>query len=159
MRRGLNGVASSARRQALALLVGLACGTGCRHGAPDADVRARFGVFFGGEVQEREQIPLVLDRARQTIGLRLEFTAAPTAARELVWELDKPAGKKPNDTTRVVAYGEAKTRVGETVQDVPLAFQQNDRPGAWRVRVTLDGKRLLDRPFTVIPASEAPSED
>jgi hypothetical protein len=118
-------------------------------------VRARFGVFFGGEVQEREQIPLVLDRARQTIGIRLEFANPPAAERPITWELDKPVGKKATDTTRVVAYGEARTRGGDSVLDVPLAFQPGDRPGPWRVRVAFDGTRVLDRAFSVTPASDA----
>jgi hypothetical protein len=149
----------AARRALCGLAVAALLGAGCRRGTTEPDVRVRFGVFFGGQVQEREQIPLVVDRARQTIGLRLEFADAPAAERRVAWELEKPAGKKPSEATRVVAYGEAKTRIGQAVLDVPLAFQESDRPGAWRVRVDLDGKRVLDRPFTVIPASEAPAED
>jgi hypothetical protein len=40
---------------------------------------------------------------------------------------------------------------------VPLAFRTGDRPGAWRIRVALDGKSVLDRAFQVVPAP--PSED
>jgi hypothetical protein len=142
-------------RRPLVLGLGLVLAAACQRANPTPDVRVRFGVFFGGELQEREQIPLVVDRARQTIGLRLEFSEPPTSERRVAWELDKPAGKKPSDSARVVAYGAAKTRVGEAVLDVPLAFQASDRPGAWRVRVTLDDQRVLDRPFTVTPANEA----
>lgn len=159
MRRAVKAVPRAARRGLLGLALAAPFAASCRRGGPEPDVRVRFGVFFGGEVQEREQIPLIVDRARQTIGFRLEFADAPTTERRIAWELDKPVGKKPNDTTRVVAYGEAKTRIGGAVLDVPLAFQDSDRPGAWRVRLDLDGKRVLDRPFTVIPASEAPAED
>ena len=159
MRRAVRHFPKAARRGLLGLAVTALLGASCHRGRPEPDVRVRFGVFFGGEVQEREQIPLIVDRARQTIGLRLEFAAPPTAARRVAWELDKPAGKKPSDATRVVAYGEANTRIGEAVLDLPLAFLESDRPGAWRVRVDLDGKRVLDRPFTVIPASEARAED
>lgn len=159
MRRALSAVPELPRRPLLALALGVAFAAGCRRGGAEPDVRVRFGVFFGGEVQEREQIPLVVDRARQMIGLRLEFTNPPTAEHRVSWELDKPTGKKPSDTTRVVAYGEAQTRIGEAVLDVPLAFQAHDRPGAWRVRVALDGKPVLERPFTVIPANEAPADD
>ncbi len=119
----------------------------------------RFGVFFGGEVQEREQIPLIVDRARQTIGARLEFVTAPKSERRVSWELDKPAGKKDGAGGRIVAYGEARTRIGEAVLDVPLAFQAGDRPGAWRVRVALDEKRVLDRAFTVTAAGEPSASD
>jgi hypothetical protein len=159
VRRALNRGTRAAGLGLLALVAGLAVATGCRRTDAPPDVRVRFGVFFGGEVQERERIPLVIDRARQTIGLRLEFSEPPRAEQRVSWELDKPIGKKPGDPARVVAYGEARTRVGEPVLDVPLAFQATDRPGAWRVRVALDDKRVLDRAFSVVPASEASAGD
>jgi hypothetical protein len=162
VRRPLSATCTTRRRLltgAARLVAGLALAAGCHRAEAPRDVHVRFGVFFGGEVQEREQIPLVVDRARQAIGLRLEFSEPPALAQRVSWELDKPAGKKPGDPARVVAYGEAKTRVGEAVLDVPLAFQPTDRPGSWRVRVALDDKRVLDRPFSVVPASEAASDD
>jgi hypothetical protein len=149
-----------ARRSALAAAVlALTALAACRRAEPLPDVAVRFGVFFGGEVQEREKIPLVVDRARQSIGIRLEFASPPGSEQNVRWELDKPAPGKSPEGARVVAYGEAKTRPGAAVLDLPLAFQAGDRPGAWRVRVALDGKRVLDRPFTVTPASEAPTEE
>ncbi|HTQ07499.1 MAG TPA: hypothetical protein VMI54_26765 [Polyangiaceae bacterium] len=143
----------------LALLAVLFAGA-C-HAAPEAPaVHARFGVFFGGQIEERDEIPLVLDRARQSLGIRLEFAAAPTAPERVSWELEKPRATKTGASLgSIVDYGEARTRPGEPVLDVPLAFREGDRPGAWRVRVALDGKNVLDRGFKVIPASEAPSEN
>jgi hypothetical protein len=132
---------------------------GCHRTEPLPDVAVRFGVFFGGQVQEREKIPLVVDRARQSIGIRLEFASPPATEQTVRWELDKPAPGKSPDGARVVAYGEAKTRPGAAVLDLPLAFQAADRPGAWRVRVALDGRTVLDRPFTVTPASDALTEE
>jgi len=131
------------------------------HRAPEPPaVRARFGVFFGGELQEREEVPLILDRTRQTIGIRLEFASAPTSTARITWELEKPvASKRGRPPGTVVDYGEARTRPGEALLDLPLAFRQGDRPGAWRVRVALDGQRVLERDFKVIPASDAPSEE
>jgi hypothetical protein len=144
------------------LLAGLAltAAFGCRR-APDAPiVEARFGVFFGGQVEEREEIPLVLDRARQSIGVRLEFGTPPANEARVTWELEKPrTGKGGASLGNVVDYGEARTRPGEPVLDVPLAFREGDRPGAWRVRVALDGKSVLDRPFKVVPAADAPNEE
>ena len=148
-----------ARAVALAVTVLLTALAACRRTEAVPDVAVRFGVFFGGQVQEREKIPLVVDRARQSIGIRLEFASPPAAEQNVRWELDKPAPGKSPDGARVVAYGEAKTRPGATTLDLPLAFQAGDRPGAWRVRVALDGKRVLDRPFTVTPASDALTED
>ena len=142
------------------LLLAALAASACR-GAPRAEpVHARFGVFFGGQVQEREEIPLIVDRARQSIGIRHEFENPPAAPERVSWELEKPrASKSGASLGTVVDYGEARTRAGEPVLDVPLAFRDGDRPGAWRVRVALEGKNVLDRPFKVIPASDAPSEN
>jgi hypothetical protein len=134
---------------------------GCARAPEPAPVRARFGVFFGGEVQEREEVPLILDRARQNIGVRLEFGDPPAAPVRVSWELEKPTGSDKSGKSQgsVVDYGEASTRPGEPVLDVPLAFRAGDRPGAWRIRVKLDGKSVLDRGFKVVPASTAAPED
>lgn len=139
----------------------LSVGTGGCHGAPPPpEVHARFGLFFGGQVQEREEIPLIVDRARQSMGVRLEFESAPAAPERVTWELTKPRVTKSGASAgSLVDYGEARTRAGEPVLDVPLAFREGDRPGAWRVRVALDGKTVLDRGFKVIPASDAPNEN
>ena len=153
---------SRVRRSSVALVVlGLAGAqlAACRQGDATPEVEAHFGVFFGGQLEEREKVPLIVDRTRQTIGIRLEFASPPRAEQSVRWELEKPAPGKSNDGAHIVAYGEAKTRVGEPVLDVPLAFESSDRPGPWRVRVALDGKRVLDRPFTVTPANEAPTEN
>jgi len=145
-------------RRALSLAA-LALLAACHRAPEPPAVRARFGVFFGGEVQERTEVPLVLDRTRQTIGVRLEFATPPTTVARVTWELEKPvASKSGKPAGTVVDYGEARTRPGEAVLDVPLSFRQGDRAGAWHVRVALDGKSVLDRAFKVIPASDAPSE-
>jgi hypothetical protein len=150
-----------ARRAVVFALGGFALAplAACRRDDTPPEVQAHFGIFFGGQVQEREKIPLIADRARQSVGIRLEFASPPRTEQNVRWELEKPAPGKTSDGTRIVAYGESRTRIGATVLDVPLAFQASDRPGSWRVRVSLDGRRVLDRPFTVTPASDAPSEN
>ena len=140
---------------------GVALALAACHRAPEPpSVSAHFGVFFGGQLQEREAVPLIVDRARQSMGVRLEFATPPPTEQRVTWEVEKPTpGKKGNDTTRLVAYGEARTRIGEAVLDVPLAFQPGDRPGPWRIRVALDGQRLLERAFAVTPATDAPADE
>jgi hypothetical protein len=146
-------------RRAFVLMVALPAAFGCRH-APDAPpVHARFGVFFGGQIQERAEIPLVFDRARQTIGVRLEFSTPPASAGRVSWELEKPHPGKGKNLGDVVEYGTARTRPGEPVLDIPLAFREGDRTGRWRIRVALDGKNVLDRAFEVVPATNAPMDD
>jgi hypothetical protein len=143
------------------LLVPLALLLVACHAAPDAPaVHARFGVFFGGQIQEREEIPLILEQTRQTLGIRLEFATPPAAPQQVTWELEKPRTSKTGmNLGSLVDYGEARTRPGEPVIDVPLAFREGDRPGAWHVRVAVGGKNVLDRGFKVIPAANAPSAD
>ena len=132
----------------------------CRRDPEPAAVHARFGVFFGGQVQERTEIPLVFERARQSIGVRLEFAEPPRTPERVTWELEKPhASKKGASLGSIVDYGEARTRTGEAVLDVPLAFRPGDQPGTWRVRVALEGRNVLDRGFKVIPASDPPGEE
>ncbi len=136
-------------------VLGVLCSAlGCERAPEVPAVRARFGVFFGGQVQEREAVPLILDRARQNLGIRLEFEEPPTAPARVSWELEKPGTNDKGGKSQgsVVDYGEARTRPGEPVLDVPLAFRAGDRPGAWRIRVALDGKSVLDRAFKVVPA-------
>ena len=150
-------MASSATRQgfwlwaALALLV-IACE---KPNEPPA-VQAKFGVFFGGQVQERAELPLVLDRTRQSHGIRLDFRDPPERPLRVTWEVDKPAGAKNEDGGKVTDYGEIRTRIGEARLEIPLAFRASDRPGAWRVRVSVAERVVLDRTFEVVPAAPAP---
>jgi hypothetical protein len=132
------------------LLAALAL-VGCEkpNDAPALD--AKFGVFFGGQVQEREELPLVLDRTRQSHGIRLDFREPPERPLRIAWEIEKPTPSKLEDAGRLVEYGETRTRPGEERLEIPLAFRQNDRPGSWRVRVTVADRLVLDRPFRVVP--------
>ena len=146
-------------RRGLIVTLGLAALLGCRQAADAPPVHARFGVFFGGQIQERSEIPLVFDRARQNIGVRLEFSTQPASEARVTWELEKPRAGKGKNLGNVVEYGEARTRPGEPVLDVPLAFRDGDRAGSWRIRVALDGKNVLDRAFNVVPATDSPTDD
>jgi hypothetical protein len=142
------------RRVAIALLSVnfFAILVGCSRPEPAPGVRARFGVFFGGDVQEREELPLILDRARQAHGIRLDFAEVPRTGLRVVWEIEKP-GSGQDGGGGLVDYGEVKTRDGSRSLDIPLSFRADDKPGAWRVRVRLEDKLLLDRPFRVVAPS------
>jgi len=146
-------------RIAATLSVALALAASCRARPPAEGVKARFGVLFGGQLQEREEIPLVLDRSRLALGLRVEWAEPPSAPVVVRWELAQPANPKDPGAGELVAFGEAQARPGEASLDVPLTFREKDRPGAWRVRVDVDGKRVLDRPFrVVVPRAPDPVE-
>jgi hypothetical protein len=132
----------------------LACGTGCRKGEEKRDVTAHFGVLFGGQIQEREEIPLVLDRSRLSLVVRVEWAEPPETAERVHWELAQPANAKDVDAGSLVAYGDARARPGEPVLDVPLAFKPGDKPGPWHVRVEVEGRTVLERPFRVVPPTK-----
>lgn len=141
-----------------AVALTLAALAGCRRGEERKPVRARFGIFFGGEVQEREEVPLVLDRARQSFGIRVEFADPPASPVLVRWELEKP-GPGADGGGGLVAYGQARARAGEPVLDIPLAFRAGDRKGAWRVRVLLGDELLLDRGFRVVTPVPLPAAE
>jgi len=131
----------------------------CKADEPAATLvdKARFGVFFGGQVQDRSELALELDRAKQSIGIRIDFKRP--LARELAvgWELSMPVRGKslPADAAdRVVQYGEATARVGQSRLDIPLAFRPGDPLGIWHVRVKVDGAVVIDRDVTVRMDSE-----
>lgn len=145
-----------ARLLVAASLVALAA---CRKREAAKPARASFGVFFGGEVQEREEIPLILDRARQSIGVRVEFQDPPASAEPVRWEIEKPSPGKDADAG-LVDYGQARVRPGEARLDIPLAFRPGDRTGNYRIRVTLGSELLLERAFRVVqPSPPAPPEE
>lgn len=140
------------------MLLGLAA---CNDPKPKGPVaHAAFGIFFGGQVQEREEIPFQLDRAKQTQGFHIDFSEPP--AKELVvgWELEVPAQRKPvrpgapSGSDRIVRLGDARARAGEPRFDQVLQFQAGDPLGTWKIKVTVEGQTVIDRSFLVYDAEE-----
>jgi hypothetical protein len=127
----------------LVFLAGL--GAGCRPTEELAGpVRsAEFGVFFGGQVQERDEIPFELDRARQSQGFRLEFTEALNQPVELHWEIHKPPSSAA--PKGVVELGQTRVAAGQTRYEHALVLQPGDPLGVWNVRVLVDERPVLDR--------------
>jgi hypothetical protein len=117
---------------------------------------AEFGVFFGGQIQERDQIPFSVDRTRQRQGFRLEFAKPLAAAVTVKWELDMPGTTRAvRDVTgrrgagRLVKLGQADARAGARTFDQELPFVPGDPLGTWNLRVTVGGELVIDRPFLV----------
>ena len=132
------------RRLALLLLVVGAC-----QRTPKGVVKAaKFGVFFGGQVQELKELPKQLDPARQRHGFRLTFAAPLTHDVPVAWEVSLPATDK--SAPRPALVGEATAKLGQSVFDVPLAFRPSDPLGAWHAKVTADNIVVIDRDFTVV---------
>ncbi|HKY40965.1 MAG TPA: hypothetical protein VJN18_33755 [Polyangiaceae bacterium] len=130
------------------LLLGLPLLFACQR-APEGVVKeAELGVFFGGQVQQLEQIPKQLDPARQRHGFRLTFAGPLSRDVPVTWELSLPAPSKGGPRPALV--GQATAKAGQAVLDVPLAFRAQDPLGAWHARVTADGGVVIDRNFVVV---------
>ena len=120
---------------------------------------AEFGIFWGGQVQERDEIPFSLDRSKQIQGVRIELAAPAKAPLEVSWELDMPGStRRARDAQgrrgkgRVVKTGRTEMRQGQDRLDLELPFEPGDPLGTWNVRVSVAGETVVDRPFLVYDA-------
>jgi len=120
---------------------------------------AQFGVFYGGQVQERKEIPFELDRSKQEHGFRIDFTQPLKEDLEVSWEIDMPGStRRVRDRRgrlgkgRLVKLGEAVVSAGRKGFDQLLPFQPGDPLGLWNIRVVVREQVLIDRPFLVYDA-------
>jgi hypothetical protein len=132
----------------VACLVLSALVAGCvERRTPDRLVaKAELGLFFGGQIQERDEIPFVLDRAKQTQGFRVEFSHVLAKPAHVRWEIDRP---NPKQRGRAVTLAQADVRAGLDRFDQEIAFQPGDPLGVWNVRVIVDDQVVIDRPVSV----------
>lgn len=121
---------------------------GCERTLPGAVKEAEFGVFFGGQVQELKEIAKELDPAREQHGFRLTFAAPLTQEQRVMWELSLPASDRGGP--RAALVGEATAKPGQTTLDVTLPFRPTDPLGMWHAKVSVAGKVVIDRDFTVV---------
>ena len=148
-------------RAAIALFAGcVAFGPGCRKEESAPPLRAEFGVFFGGQVQEREELELTRGSTRNVHGIRVDFKEAPSRALEVTWEITKPDPSSKSGTGTLVEYGKVSSRPGESRLDIPLAWKPGDRAGSWHVKASVEGAVVLDRNFRVVaPPTTKPRND
>jgi hypothetical protein len=149
------------RRSAAGLALCVALGTAavtCEPlgSVPETRVLAEFGIFYGGQVQERQDIPLEVDATRQRQGFRLQLAPAPDRALEVRWELGMPgAGRAVPDSQgrkarpRKVQLGQAHWRPGTPAFEQVLQFSPGDPLGLWNIRVLVGSQVVIDRPFEV----------
>jgi hypothetical protein len=137
-------------RSSLALVAAAALLVGCR-GKPTELEAVEFGVLFGGDIQDRETIPLELDPARQELAVRVTFREPVRVERVIKWELERPTTKRGSDAGLLYAaeLGEIRARPGERRAESKLKLRAGDLPGTWRVRVRIDGDVVLERSFRV----------
>lgn len=130
----------------------------CQSEAPadGSGLSARFGILYGGQIQERQELPLEMDRSRQVQAFRLEADPAPASPREVTWEIGM-AGSGPLRTDsrghraqrRRTRLGRALWRAGEARFEQTLAFAPGDPTGLWSIRVVVGQRVVLDQPFVV----------
>jgi hypothetical protein len=142
-------------------LAGLAACEARGNAAPHSGVRAEFGIFYGGQVQERDEIPFELDAAKQRQGFRLIASLPPKQALEVHWELGRAGrGRRVPDSqgrkarARQVQLGRAHFRPGEPVFEQVLPFAPDDPMGLWNIRVLVGDQVVIDRPFVVFDPVE-----
>ncbi|MEZ4224219.1 MAG: hypothetical protein R3B13_24935 [Polyangiaceae bacterium] len=141
----------------VSMLGTLLASAGCRPEAEPPLVKsAELGVFFGGQIQQRSEIPLQHDTSKQTQGFRLRFSRPLTHPVLVRWEVDMPgAGRRVRDAEgrrgygRLVKLAEANARAGLEVFDQAIPFAAQDSPGTWNVRVHVDDVLALDRSLWV----------
>jgi hypothetical protein len=136
------------------------CLLGCQSKPERAPLveRAAFGVFFGGQIQDRKELPFELDAAKQSCGIRIDFRAPLAQEVSVAWEIARPLSEKASKADagldRVTEVGEVAARVGERRLDVPVLFRQGQVLGSWHVRVKVDGRAVIDRDVLVFDARE-----
>jgi hypothetical protein len=139
------------------LVAALLCGS-CRHAPPPEGLvqRAQFGVLYGGEIQERQQIPFELDRRRLTLLLRVDFVEPLPREVHVGWWIDMPGSAKGvrdaqgrRGAGRLVKVDEARVPAGRSRFDQVLPLSPGDPLGTWRIRAEVEGKTVLERPFVV----------
>jgi hypothetical protein len=140
---------------------------GC-HEKPEPDPlleRAAFGVFFGGQIQDRKELPFELDPAKQSLGIRVDFREPLTRPVRVSWEIERPLNAKASASKgdagqeRVTEVGEAQARLGERRLDVPVLLRPGQVLGTWHVRVKVEERAVIDRDVLVFDPRERRERD
>jgi hypothetical protein len=128
----------------------------------DADappIRVQSGIFFGGQLQQRTKWPLLIDPARQTQGFRIKFRIPLPHSAELAWELTRP---RLDHRRRIIATRSkfsATLAAGTEQNDQLITLDENDRPGKWKLAVSLDGKSVYEGAIEVVPFVATAGDD
>jgi hypothetical protein len=121
----------------------------------ESSVSAQFGLFFGGQIQQRLEIPFELDSTRQTQGFRLVFERPMPKPTIVQWSLDYPTARTgprgPSNAPRAERTERATLPQGAEQFEQMLALRPTDPFGTYNIRVRLDDEIVLDRPFRLSP--------
>lgn len=153
---------ASARRAVARALAAAALGSAlgaCREPEPPLVSRAELGVFWGGQVQQRQRIPFELDRTRQTVGFRLDFSRPLPRELGVAWEIERPGLGRSLDggTARVTELGQARAPAGSTRFEQVVPLRPGDPLGSWAFRVSVEGEQVLERTLDVYDPRARPA--
>lgn len=141
----------SLQRWSARLCLAFCCAPACEPVPPPAQglVReARLGVFYGGQIQEREEVPMVLDQSRQSQGFRLEFERPLGKPVSIRWEIEMP-GAGRGGPLHLSKLGELTAQPGQQRIDQLFAFEPGDPLGLWNLRVHVEDELVIDRAWWV----------
>jgi hypothetical protein len=145
-------------------------GIGCSPRHDDSSTRlhplvlsAEAGLFFGGQVSRRTDIPFELDQTRQTQGFRLHFASPLPHEARVDWELDVPGGtdtsRGAGSVSRTERSDSARVPMGAQSFEQRLTFAPTDHTGTWNLRVRFDSVVVLDRPFRLVIPTRRDRDD
>jgi hypothetical protein len=136
-----------ATRLGLCLLFALGS-LSCNPPPAERHARGAFGVFFGGQVQERSEIQVSTTRL-PTVGFRIEFLESRPGGHELRYEIIRPGPS----SRRQSELGHAHVAPDRHFFDHRIELGPEVTYGTWNVRVTCDGFAVVDRPLVIQPES------
>jgi hypothetical protein len=135
-------------------LVAVGLTSACTQSSKSPIERAEFGVLFGGQVQERTEIPFELDASKQALGFVITLSQPLPKPATLHWELSKPgplaASRLPDPVSRRVELFDAPVAAGQSQIQKAVNIEPGDSLGLWNLRVTLGARLAIDRSFMVV---------
>jgi len=134
---------------ALPALTLLACEASRASG--DLVQQARVGVFFGGQIQQREELARVFDDT-QSQGFRIVFREPLSESKRVRWEIALPARSGAPEVA-VSKLGEVTVPIGQREIDQVFRFEPGDPLGLWNIRVLVDDTLVIDRAWLVFDAA------
>jgi hypothetical protein len=137
------------------LLLGAALGCNSQVSRSESKVAtAQFGLFFGGQVQQRVELPFELDSTRQTQGFHLRFSGPVKHPTLIEWTVDYPTARTgprgPSNAPRAQRTEHATVSVGADRFEQSLTLRPTDVPGTYNIRVCVDDELVMDRPFLFV---------
>jgi hypothetical protein len=125
--------------------------------------RAKFGVFFGSQIQQRKDIALVTSQLKQRHGFRLDFSPKLTRSTTVEWELDFPTKRAgtygPSNSPRASRKSQVNLPSGTDQFEQILDFLPTDVEGTWNIRIRVDRDVVLDKAFRVVKENSSSHDD